>query len=502
MGDSLIRSLYYQFTHSPYIRNKLLYFLTSVLTSFSFVYSRTDNEMGKGNDATTTAGRKRKYCHPAADEPTAKKVTDEPTAKKDTDKPQAKKAADSAKKTVVSAPKPAQFTDLMVDCLEHVFQYLDFDDLVNIVDVNKNTTEAAELVFKRRYLQFSMGISDQLSSRPIQVDEAAKRIIITSASIGLKVLRYFGHLVTKFDMRYIGRNWTEVVRLMNEQCSAQLTEISLTHCNNETFSSIEKQFTTVEVLRITCSPLGKCVKLNEWFPSLKRLELIHSSRCVQVECIFPLKNYFIVDVEDSCLNTAEFEEMITSVPELETLALSGGVDAHTLKFISENLRDLKNLFLWDFCLETEPEEPIIFEGVEVLSIETGLLGFLPDEIPFEFDKLTELRLFSDELDCEWLNFAMRHKELTKLQLYSFLKPEVNDDQLAELAESLQQLTELDVNADVSADGLMHFLSKCKSLKMIRVSVEDECLETLRKTASAQWTTTVVDRQITFERKEE
>lgn len=43
-----------------------------------------------------------------------------------------------------------KLTDPIDDCFEHIFSYLDYDDLLNIADTNKQLKQSAGLEFARQ----------------------------------------------------------------------------------------------------------------------------------------------------------------------------------------------------------------------------------------------------------------------------------------------------------------------------------------------------------------
>lgn len=88
---------------------------------------------------------------------------------------------------------------------------------------------------------------------------------------------------------------------------------------------------------------------------------------------------------------------------------------------------------------------------EALSITTNLLGWLPNRVPFEFPRLTDLELGADSLETAWINFVIVHQNLVKLQLDVY-NIEVNEDQLTIIASGLTNLIELNVSANVSPES--------------------------------------------------
>lgn len=447
-----------------------------------------------------------------------------------------------------------KFTDLPMDCLEHIFDHLDFKDLLNVVgltaqaadftkntgqsidltkntgeavdsaenttaqavDITKNTAQSADftenaaqaayVVFNRRYSKHLIKMVGLETPETVQLGDSM--ITISEPSICLKLLDHFGISVKKLQLEYLSNEllsgkWSEIPNLINKKCSSTLEDIKVINCDEKLFDGIKQEFAQVLNLRISCSRLGKCMELGKWFPNLNRLELVHNDRCVQIVSNVPHLSYLAMDTKHSCLSTSNIQTMIKSAPQLQTLSLSGGLDGDLLRFINENSPNLKQLFLWDFHLENNQSgDKIKFKTIETLSISTGMLGFLPNDIPFEFEQLTELRLIADMLDDVWIDFTIEHQNLIKLKLHSILEPEFGDDQMADLANALPKLAELDVVANITPDDLAEFLINCKSLKKIRIKKFGRTnYDRYQQLAGRVWSTVLNEQGLTFERIE-
>ncbi|XP_055309459.1 uncharacterized protein LOC129573186 [Sitodiplosis mosellana] len=407
----------------------------------------------------------------------------------------------NAKKAIDSEPSATQFTDLNIDCLAYVFDRLELIDLFNVANVTADIKTAAKLVYSKRYSKHLLKISGM--NKPLAIDLNDSIISISSVPICTTFLDAFGDSVKKLQLEYITNkqltdDWMGVRKLIHEKCAKHVIELKLVNCEEEMFAGVQSAMENVKSLRISCSHLGKCVELDKWFPVIEQLELMHNDGCVQIQSYFPYLCYLAMDM---CLTTVDIETMLKSAPQLHTLRLWGGIDASLLQFISENLPNLKDLRLNGFHLVTEQDEIIRFKSIETLQIFTGFLGELPDDIPFEFERLKELRLVADSLGDDWIDFALRQTQLEKLQLDTFWKPEIVDGHLVELATTLTQLKEVDVVADVTAEGLTRFLVQHKLLQKIRITKYDEIqYDALTKAAGTKWHLTHEERSMTFERK--
>lgn len=401
-----------------------------------------------------------------------------------------------------------KITDLNVDCFGHIFDSLEFCDLLNVADLDKNANEAAELVFTRRYSNYGVTLCGRERYQSIEIDDKELQITISTASKCAKVLRIFGDVIAKlkllnFDSKILAdRRWHDVRHLINEKCSKRVTELKLTNCARELMTDMKNVFECVDTLEITCSQLDeKFMDLGKCFPQLHKLELLHHENCGQIVCNYPHLSYLTMDTaHDECLSTANFKAMLKSTPKLQILSLSGGMKSSLLAFVAKKLPKLKKLYLEDFHIENQTDAMISFKNVETLSVSTGLLGDLPTKIPFEMDKLTELHVKTDLLCNEWIDFAMQKPHLTKLHLISISQPKITDIELNALAMALSELIELDITADISADGLKRILVECKSLQTIQIKMYGRNGGHLMAAANDEWTVKQIGGGVAIQRK--
>lgn len=412
------------------------------------------------------------------------------------------------KSKVVKIKRATKITDLNVDCFGHIFDYLKLRNLLNVADLNENATEAAKLIFIRRYANYDVVLCGHKRSQSIEIDNKALKIIISTPTQCARMLFIFGDVIEKlkllnFDRLILAdRLWNEVRHLINEKCTKHVTTLKLTKCAREMMADMENIFKCVDTLEITCSRLDeKFMDLGKWFPQLHKLELLHHGNCGQIVCNYPHLSYLTMDTtHDECLSTAQFKAMLKTVPKLQILSLSGGMKSSLLVFVAENLLELKKLYLEDFHIENQTDAMISFNNVETLSVSSGLLGDLPTKIPFKMDKLTDLRVKTELLRNEWIDYAIQKSHLTKLQLISICESNITDIKLNALAAALTELIELDITANISTDGLKRILAECKSLQTMLVKMYGRSGEHLKlASVDNKWTAKQIGGGVAFQR---
>lgn len=87
-----------------------------------------------------------------------------------------------------------RITDLNIDCLKKIFQYLCLKDLLNTADSNKYMKQGSELTFSSKYRNNRVSIGAGL--KHVRIYTFANEVIGTGVSLCcFKILRNFGHLI-------------------------------------------------------------------------------------------------------------------------------------------------------------------------------------------------------------------------------------------------------------------------------------------------------------------
>lgn len=371
-----------------------------------------------------------------------------------------------------------QIIDLNIDCLEQIFKFVDVIDLLNISDLCEEAMIAATMVYSMYYSNRLLKISGMNSSSSMQ--QSKTTISVCSSDLCTTFLNTFGFYVKKMELSYLMDlysydDWTTVKDLIYEKCAKNLIELNLVNCEEDIFDGISEPLINIKKLRISCSRLGKCIELDKWFPNLERLELIHNGGCVQIFSSFPFLSYLAMNMmENACLNEDDLETMLKSAPKLQMLSLNGGIDIGLLKFINDNLANLKHLRLHEFHLKDDYNEPIYFKGIETIHITNDFCGNLPPEMLFTFDDLKELRLKCDTLNNEWIKFAMKNKNLEKLELLSLWESNITVRDLIKYVDELEKLTELKITVSSgTSEDITHLLNQSGLLKKISIKLYNQ-----------------------------
>lgn len=160
-------------------------------------------------------------------------------------------------------------TDINDRCLAHIFQFLGLGDLLNIVDSSKRFTNAANLVFTRKY-------KNRWNLQPSQERNGNATAIqgknINDLRTALKFLRCFGHALTTLDVNITdssSKHCDVVLNYVNTFCASNLTEIEITGNSFILQSShFKKPFPKVEKVTLNSCQPAESTDLKKWFPKM------------------------------------------------------------------------------------------------------------------------------------------------------------------------------------------------------------------------------------------
>ncbi|XP_055306340.1 uncharacterized protein LOC129570671 [Sitodiplosis mosellana] len=384
-------------------------------------------------------------------------------------------------------PEPIVFTtkltDVNADCLEHIFKRLSLTDLLNVANSNKQLKPAADLAFKSQFRKRSIKIDMERKIVGFSEEDTAEILW----SFRFKLLRCFGHLITKLEIAYVHKPSQEdlkraahIDRYVNEYCADSLVEIRFEGCKASTLDNLTKPFTQVETLGfVGCELVSKLSELDKWFPKVRRLNFlranelsgcndiaVHFPNLLQLSLFLPFDEIFI---DNNRLNEEHFAELLRLNPNVRSLFIYGYIDAKFFQSVSEHLQHLETLTICaldDDHISDFGNDSVHFPSVKKLS----LINVVCERFPLTFDKLECLLAVLIDMDETLTNFISEHKTLTKL-IYSGNE---HGKEGALLKIASPALVEVDFGyCAFPLDEVVTFMEKCTSLKKLSLGFNDE-----------------------------
>ncbi|XP_031622716.1 uncharacterized protein LOC116340386 [Contarinia nasturtii] len=429
---------------------------------------------------------------------------------KDTDRmPQEKRCNHNPPETVPTL----RITSINDNCLEHIFKKLEFIDLLNMADSSKCFKNALNLAFASHF----RGVKVDINSQFVRINELFKvtyknnmlkcgtgdcTISIHDGSIGLKLLRCFGHLISNLSVYHCDERFQcKVNRYINNYCFTSLTEINI----NWYPKDLKNSFPNIEIVRfqdLNCKTLEAMDDLKTWCPNVQRLEFIESTAINSCRIGHHLSHLQHLKIR---LNRGSFtetglknvENMLQMNPQLRSLSVSGyNITANYFSSIRSHLQSLESLSI-------DCRKRTFFNTNDVIqlnALKTFKIHFVDEfcdplpKIPFVFNQLDTLSIKACQIriDTNFIHFLKTHRRsLIKLNLSNWVYPNFypfyggND---SKFHDAMKLLKKIDMHGcQFSVHQIEEMLKKCKSLDtFVFTPAMDTDLETIRKHIDTEW----------------
>lgn len=372
-------------------------------------------------------------------------------------------------------PVPMELTELNNDCLEHIFQFLNVDDLLTIAHTNKQLKPAADLAFARKFYRkkvttFCFGHRHWYGVKnPFEINDL---------KTALRLLRCFGHLISIITVHSSIRRTSIVVSHVNRYCHKTLVEVSFETFGHGFFGTLNNPFENAETVRFNhCNLFGNLENLNKWFPKMRNLRLYvarteYNCTAVRFPQLQELKIkvlYYMSNKEWSYI-----EPIIHKNPQLRRLICHTSKTKRLLQIASKKLRSLEHLDI--SCNRQDFVGDKVFDFPNLQSLKIYCKNDMITTVPILPNCLTEFSWRPDHGDLDLndalINFLMKYPSIQKVNLisgcdYGVHKPIPNEEKLMKMAEILPLLEEIDFGEfQLSADTATRFIGNCISLKRV------------------------------------
>ncbi|XP_055308754.1 uncharacterized protein LOC129572740 [Sitodiplosis mosellana] len=350
-----------------------------------------------------------------------------------------------------------KLTDINVDCLEHIFMHSTVDDFVNIAHTNTQLKPAADLAFARKfgkkkfYFRVESLYPDDLSLT------GEEWIIVHDLQTSLRLLRCYGHLILRLHIDYqkqLRPAPIKVLRYVNKFCYESLVEISFHGIFKFAFeSAMKKPFSNVQKASFTGCHLGtRMTRFNDWYPALRRLDLIHNRFDDAPSIAEHIPNLeHLTFVGGGKISATDILAVVRVNPQMLSLSLNRVYSARFFRVPSETLPQLESLELRGY-----PDDFATFNGdvvnfrtvkkLEIIFKSYGGITQWVSTIKLSFNRLEEITMDLDIYSWvdELTDFLKRHQSIriVNLRWSNENTDAVSDYTLSEIAQALPLLVEL------------------------------------------------------------
>lgn len=374
-----------------------------------------------------------------------------------------------------------KLTHLGIDCLERIFRYLPFADLMNVADSNKQLKKAADLVFLLKHGSKTVMVAG-FSSCPkrFRMDywhEIGYVILSAHLKRTFQMLRCFGHMISKLGVNMQGNRSVDKLELLDfhyghlifyikQYCGESLTEI--TFLDTPPCGSLHhfvKPFANIHTVGVQSSDLANA-SLIKLFPKMQRLKY-HCQKITD-----------FASIESDALNLEHLEivpkENWKTEESFRNFRLSQQLQSLAVPFIAlyqgmhETLPNLQHLIVKKMPRNIDTSIKFHFKTVKKLEIFSDSLF----SMVFSFDKLEEI-ILNYYTEClrydnhdQLYDFIHEHPTIKKFEIRICMQlTEVN---LSKLINLLPLVEEFHVSCKFSVHDVIRFMNGKKTLKNISI----------------------------------
>lgn len=322
------------------------------------------------------------------------------------------------------------FVDVNIDCLEHVFKFLQFEDIINVAEANKDLKLIAEIMFvqKLKSRMIVVDIDNMPPDSDINIYDNA--IHIRRSLLAAKIIRIFGQYVSEINLR-ITKNPVlsgKFIHHVNEYCHKTLNILHTLGDHSKVFEELKHPFKNVEKFTSYEGIVGPgCEHFNRLFPRLRQLaftdDTVFDSKYIwkQIPNLDSFVSYYSYSIPMySCFDDKDLRKFIASNLQLQSLTLVG-YDPYIWEYVNAKLKDLKSVHV-SFSPKLSEHfkgAPIQFDGVEECKVSCdGILGTRNPIEVFSFKRLKKLtvKCFYNQLEM-WLDFILAHPTVEEVVIW-------------------------------------------------------------------------------------
>lgn len=402
-----------------------------------------------------------------------------------------------------------KITDVNIDCLAHIFKYLNLQNLVNVSDTNKQLKEAADMIFNSKLRMKMVYLGSKFKQKKFYALQQSHewfrfehgRIEPYHPASSLKLIRCFGHLITKmviFNQFIENKAFiSELNHYISEYCTESLIDMEIYEMTEETLMDLQKPFTKLESLHFHNAQLNdKLLTLNKWFPNISKLKigLISTVYSLEISTEFLYFPHLIhLSICNGKFPMNILLDILCSNKQLQSLKLFDTVTPLLLHIISDQHHLERLTFSTNYNTFSYDSIHLKLKAVKKFSITYDSIQPIP-VIPFKFDALEELTIDLDgfPVNDRFLEFIRKQSTLVKLTVLS--SREITDENKLKFA--LPWLHEIRLNySKFSIDEVITFLDKCKLINNFKFWLSEQSdFSELRTRLATEWKSSIYFRR--------
>lgn len=312
----------------------------------------------------------------------------------------------------VKVPKIVDLNDF---CLINIFEGLDVQSLLQIVDANKGLQPAALDVYKRKFDAKTVNINEGETAHGNAVEELKDVIQIRGLKASLQFLRCFGPFIHGVSIGYNdskSKRYDYLHEYINNFCAETLVRIAFEGMPNIAVEQFKKIFGKIEEISFVNCELGeKWASIIQWFPNLRRLNF-DGVRMVYRSIEKPFRNLEHLSIKHlHCdgFNTIKIAaDLLDGIKQLKSLE----IDESKMSIIEllDLIKDNPSITKLSACEAYGPVtstdvQRLISEHPSLIDLDLECYKFTPDDVIAltrqlgslkQFEFYTQVNYFSNE----------------------------------------------------------------------------------------------------------
>lgn len=388
-----------------------------------------------------------------------------------------------------------KLTDLNIDCLENILEYLKVGDLLSAASSSKRLNKAANFIFVRKPWQKHVKFTKIHLSRNRLIEFEQNCIEISDLKTSFQFIRCFGHLIPHIEFVFSNQNQSEidqhVINYISQYCSDSLTKITIEN-SLKGWEHLNKPFPKVkEVILYECDVSDTKNSIKRLFPKMENLRwcgtekpfLVDPNHYSNLEVLYILDNAHY----SSKLCVETLANILCLNPQLKHIyihTLEPLLDCISFQNAMKTLQNLLNLTFNVKKLSTKSIDSVIS-----LNSLTSFTIYIDNDdimgIPFTFGQLEYLNMsFSHNLNADFFSFIDKHPTLVSLQI---TVDSISFMDLTKIAKSLPSLGSIFFMCKISANEAINFMSNFQDLIIVSFFLnETDAYDDFRACVSNEW----------------
>lgn len=408
-----------------------------------------------------------------------------------------------------------QFSDLNDDVFYIIFNYLECEDFLNLVQINSTLSDIATNVFRYKYRLHQLKITAGntfLAARILQqFEDGQHQLAISNIPLAMNVLKSFGSIFqsVKFSYEWLTKNIyvNQMTQYIGEYCSKSVKQFDL-DMRHDLLEKITAPFEAVKELTIRSrvSSFNNSIRLNDLFPQLRRLNLVSvdASNYSFLNDEFPNLVHFSFRScgSDDIPNNKNIRELILRNPTIRSIEPQVR-DTTLLQFINQQLPNLENLTIFNLAFDA-----IQFDSVKNLEIATGNIDSIAK---LSVPRIESLKMVYRSIHShKWMAFFKNHTQLRRLHIREMHRVHVSQPlrNVDEFTADLLNLTDFTIDSfqyvvQDQIDSIVAFFAKHSKLKrcsFLEAEFSADRQRTLRERLGNEWETEFKEFDGFFQRK--